>query len=76
MNEGYAMEMAAKQAGALGGYATKQDPMQQMTCGENLERKIAEQKERLAMLENAMEEMKATGLYNVKISTLRDTMSW
>jgi hypothetical protein len=50
--------------------------MQQMTCGENLERKIAEQKERLAMLENAMEEMKATGLYNVKISTLRDTMSW
>lgn len=53
-----------------------QDPMQQMTCGENLERKIAEQKERLAMLESAMEEMKATGLYNVKISTLRDTMSW
>ncbi|MDO9365158.1 MAG: hypothetical protein Q7T58_02280 [Methylotenera sp.] len=58
------------------GYAVKQDPMQQMTCGENLERKIAEQKERLMMLENAMEEMKATGLYNVKISTLRDTMSW
>lgn len=60
---------------ALGGYKDK-DPMQQMTCGENLERKIAEQKERLAMLESAMEEMKATGLYNVKISTLRDTMSW
>lgn len=58
------------------GYVMKQDPMQQMTCGENLERKIVEQKERLAMLENAMEEMKATGLYNVKISTLRDTMSW
>ncbi len=64
------------QAGnALGCYQEK-DPMQQITCGENLERKIAEQKERLAMLENAMEEMKATGLYNVKISTLRDTMSW
>lgn len=54
----------------------KQDPMQQMTCGENLERKIAEQKERLAMLESALEEMKTTGLYNVKISTLRDTMTW
>lgn len=53
-----------------------QDPMQQMTCGENLERKIAEQKERLAMLEKAKEEMQSTGLYNVKISTLRDTMSW
>ena len=52
------------------------DPMQQMTCGENLERKIAEQKERLAMLEAANEEMQKTGLYNVKISTLRDTMSW
>lgn len=65
--------MAAKQC-TIGGYP--KDPMQQMTCGENLERKIAEQKERLAMLENAMEEMKATGLYNVKISTLRDTMSW
>lgn len=52
------------------------DPMQQMTCGENLERKIAEQKERLAMLETALEEMKTTGLYNVKISTLRDTMTW
>lgn len=53
-----------------------QDPMQQITCGENLERKIAEQKERLAMLEAAKEEMQKTGLYNVKISTLRDTMSW
>lgn len=53
-----------------------QDPMQQMTCGENLERKIAEQKERLAMLEAAKEEMQKTGLYDVKISTLRDTMSW
>ena len=84
MYEGNQMEMAAKQAGALVGYA--KDPMSQMTCGENLERQIAEQKERLAMLENAkerlamlenaMEEMKATGLYNVKISTLRDTMSW
>lgn len=61
---------------SLGCYAKDKDPMQQMTCGENLERKIAEQKERLAMLESAMEEMKATGLYNVKISTLRDTMSW
>ena len=49
--------------------------MQQMTCGENLERKIAEQKERLAMLEAAKEEMQKTGLYNVKISTLRDTIS-
>lgn len=58
------------------GYAVKQDPMQQMTCGENLERKIAEQRERLAMLESALEEMKTTGLYNVKISTLRDTMTW
>ena len=74
MYEGNQMEMAAKQAGPLVGYA--KDSMSQMTCGENLERKIAEQKERLAMLENAMEEMKATGLYNVKISTLRDTMSW
>lgn len=63
-------------AGNTLGYCKDKDPMQQMTCGENLERKIAEQKERLAMLENAMEEMKATGLYNVKISTLRDTMSW
>ncbi len=62
--------------GQLAGCEVKRDTMQQMTCGENLERKIAEQKERLAMLENAMEEMKATGLYNVKISTLRDTMSW
>ena len=52
------------------------DPMQQMTCGENLERKIAEQKERLAMLEAAMGELKKTGLYDVKISTLRDTMTW
>ena len=52
------------------------DQMQQMTCGENLKRKIAEQKERLAMLETALEEMKPTGLYNVKISTLRDTMIW
>lgn len=52
------------------------DPMTQITCGENLERKIAEQKERLAMLETALEEMKTTGLYNVKISTLRDTMTW
>jgi len=60
----------------LGGYALKQDPMRQMTCGENLERKIAEQKERLFMLEAAKEEMQKTGLYNVKISTLRDTMSW
>ena len=61
----------------LGGMAMKQqDPMQQMTCGENLERKIIEQKTRLAMLENALEEMKTTGLYNVKISTLRDTMTW
>ena len=54
----------------------KTDPMQQMTCGENLARKIAEQKERLAMLEAAKEEMQKTGLYDVKISTLRDTMSW
>lgn len=52
------------------------DPMQQMTCGENLERKITEQKERLAMLEAAKAEMQKTGLYDVKISTLRDTMSW
>lgn len=57
-------------------YGPKQDPMQQMTCGENLERKIAEQKERLVMLEEAKAEMLKTGLYNVKISTLRDTMSF
>lgn len=62
------------QGGTLG--CAKQDPMQQMTCGENLERKIAEQKERLAMLEAAKVEMQNTGLYDVKISTLRDTMSW
>lgn len=74
MYEENKMMMAAQQAGVLGGY--QKDPMQQMTCGENLERKIAEQKERLAMLETAMEEMKITGLYNVKISTLRDTMTW
>ncbi len=67
-------QIAAAQ-GTLGCYKDK-DPMQQMTCGENLERKIAEQKERLAMLETALEEMKTTGLYNVKISTLRDTMTW
>ena len=66
-----------KQAGQLGLVCkSDRDPMQQMAWGENLDRKIAEQKERLAMLESAMEEMKATGLYNVKISTLRDTMSW
>jgi hypothetical protein len=41
-----------------------------------LERKIAEQTERLMMLEAAKKEMQDTGLYNVKISTLRDTMSW
>ena len=35
---------------SLGCYAKDKDPMQQMTCGENLERKIAEQKERLAKL--------------------------
>ena len=58
------------------GCGAVQDPMQQMTCGDNLERKIAEQRERLTMLENALEEMKTTGLYNVKISTLRDTMTW
>ena len=69
----YENQVAQKQM-AMG--CVQQDPMQQMTCGENLERKIAEQKERLAGLESAMEEMKATGLYNVKISTLRDTMSW
>lgn len=64
------------QKGLIGYPAKEMDPMQQMTCGENLERKIAEQKERLANLESALEEMKTTGLYNVKISTLRDTMSW
>ena len=72
MNEGH---VCAEQK-AIVGYQMKQDPMQQMTCGENLERKIAEQKERLSMLETALEEMKTTGLYNVKISTLRDTMTW
>lgn len=72
MHEGNQLSAAQ---GSLGCYKDK-DPMQQMTCGENLERKIAEQKERLAMLENAMEEMKAIGLYGVKISTLRDTMTW
>jgi hypothetical protein len=59
----------------LGCYKEK-DPMSQLTCGENLERKIAEQTERLMMLEAAKKEMQDTGLYNVKISTLRDTMSW
>jgi hypothetical protein len=60
----------------IGQYNLKQDPMMQMTCGENIERKIAEQKVRLADLETALEEMKTTGLYNVKIATLRDTMTW
>lgn len=72
MHEG---NQIAAQSQGLKNYATDKDPMQQ-TCGENLERKIAEQKERLAMLETALEEMKTTGLYNVKISTLRDTMTW
>lgn len=71
----YENQMIVKQQAAALGCAM-QDPMQQMTCGENLERKIAEQKERLAMLEAAKEEMQKTGLYDVKISTLRDTMSW
>ena len=54
----------------------KSDPMGGMTCGQNMERKIKEQKERLEKLEAALEEMKTTGLYNVKISTLRETMSF
>ena len=58
------------------GLARVNDPLADMTCGQNLERKIAEQKERLAGLETALEEMKSTGLYNVKISTLRDTMTY
>ena len=60
----------------MGIYKAGQDPMQQMTCGENLERKISELKERLTMLEAVKEEMQKTGLYDVKISTLRDMMSW
>jgi len=52
------------------------DPMETMTCGQNLERKIAEQKERLAALESALIETKETGLYNVKISTLLDLLSY
>lgn len=63
-------------AGALVGYKQEQDPMINMTCGQNLERKIAEQKKRLADLEAALDEMKSTGLYNIKIGTLRDTMSY
>lgn len=47
----------------------------QMTCGENLEKKIAVQKERLAKLEAAKEEMHKTGLYNVKMSILREIVS-
>ncbi len=67
-----------QQIGALAAYGMqpKDDPFAQMTCGENLERKIAEQEQRLAALKTALEEMKSTGLYNVKISTLRDTMTW
>lgn len=41
----YENQMIVKQQAAALGCAM-QDPMQQMTCGENLERKIAEQKER------------------------------
>ena len=47
-----------------------------MTCGENIERKIAEQKQRLDDLIEAQIEMRKTGLYDVKLSVLRDTMSW
>lgn len=60
---------------AMGQLACR-DPHEDFTCGQNLERKIAEQKKRLESLESALEEMKQTGLYNVKISTLRDTMSY
>ena len=74
MSEGSYAEAAQN---SLMNYPMKEaDPRQNLTCGENLERKISEQKERLANLESALEEMKTTGLYNVKISTLRDTMSW
>ena len=48
------------QGGALGCYKDK-DPMQHMTCGENLERKIAEQKERLATLFEALTSTKPNG---------------
>ena len=70
--------MYQNQTKGLIGYPerSEQDPMSSMTCGQNLERKIADQKERLSKLEDALEEMKTTGLYNVKISTLRDTMTW
>lgn len=66
--------MAAAGKAVLGG--SIRDPLDSLTCGQNLERKIHEQKERLASLQTALDEMKASGLYNVKISTLRDTMSY
>lgn len=70
MNEGAVMAQSAQSKGFY------PDTMSQMTCGQNLERKIAEQQERLSMLKAALDEMKSTGLYNVKISTLRDTMTF
>lgn len=62
-------------AGSAQGLCCK-DPLEDLTCGQNLERKIEEQKKRLADLESAKAEMLRTGLYDVKIGTLRDTMSY
>lgn len=52
----------------------RQDPMESMTCGQNLERKIDELEERLAKLRRAREEMLDTGLYDVRISTIQAAM--
>ncbi len=49
---------------------------QNLTVGENIERKIAELKQRLEELEKARDEMKTSGLYNMKISYIRDAMQF
>ena len=52
------------------------DPMENVTCGDNLRRKIAEQEDRLEKLKESLEEMEKTGLANIKIRALQDMMMY
>ena len=69
LDAGYANSALANQIAIKSSY-------EEMTVGENIERKIAEKKQQLAHLESALVQMKEANLHNVKISLLQAAMSF
>jgi len=73
---GLGQDVAEKQLAYANQICDAKTPFVEPTIGENIERQIAQHKAAILRLEETKKSMKAANLLNLKISNLREAMSY